>query len=121
MHPADCIELSHSGVDDGVASAALTPGFELFVIVLPFNVAVFRFEGLIHTGYVSDLHLQKTVVGNLTRHKASGQGRVCRNPAKRPHLSKSEYLKYLRQVCYWCCAFLLHVWQSWRSGSQLPN
>jgi hypothetical protein len=109
MHPADCIELSHSGVDDGVASAALAPGFELFVIVLPFNVAVFWFEGFIHTGYVSDLHLQNTAVGNLTRHKASGQERVCRNRAKRPHLSKSEYLKYQRQVCYWCCAFLLHV------------
>ena len=55
MHPADSVELAHGGVHDGVASAALGPSFEVFVIVLPLNIAVFGFEWFVHAEGISYL------------------------------------------------------------------
>ena len=50
VHVAGCVELAHGGVDERVAGAALGPGVEQLLGILPFDVGVFRFEGFVHAG-----------------------------------------------------------------------
>ena len=49
MHVAGSIELAHGCVDDGIASATLTPSSEEVFIVLPLDITVFGLEGFVHT------------------------------------------------------------------------
>lgn len=44
VHPADAEELTHGGIDDGEAGAALTPGFEVRAVGAPGNVLGFEAE-----------------------------------------------------------------------------
>lgn len=48
VHVAGVIKLAHSGIDDWVAGFAFAPCFEMFLIVLPFDICVFGLEGLVH-------------------------------------------------------------------------
>lgn len=49
VHVACVVEGAHRGVDDGVARATFLPGGEVGVVVFPFDVGVFEFEGFVHT------------------------------------------------------------------------
>jgi hypothetical protein len=85
VHPADSVELAHVGIDDGVAGAALTLGFEVLVVVLPLNVGVFGFENLFMLVKLATCINMELIIAHLTRHMASEPERAYRNHAKLPH------------------------------------
>lgn len=48
VHVAGVVELAHRGVDERVAGAAAAPSVERALVVFPFDIGVFGFEGLVH-------------------------------------------------------------------------
>ena len=48
MYPV-WLELTHCGVDDGVTGPSFAPCRECFLVILPLDIGVLRFEGLVHT------------------------------------------------------------------------
>jgi len=58
VHIAAVIELSHGGVDDGVARSTFSPCFEMLVIVFPVYVGIFGLEWFVHTADKSAIYLR---------------------------------------------------------------
>ncbi len=50
VHVAHVVDLAHRRVHDGKPGTTGAPGFELFHVVFPFDIGVFRLERFVHTG-----------------------------------------------------------------------